>query len=185
MREVIYSLMVSLDGYIESPQKSLDWVIVDEELHTYFNDQESNIDTHLYGRRMYEVMVAGWPTADQDPSAPQYIIDFARTWRAMPKVVFSTTLERVEWNARLVRENVAEEVKRLKAQPGKNMGLGGAGIAKTLMEHDLIDEYRLILQPVVLGGGTPMFPALDSPLNLRLVETRAFASGVVLLRYRR
>ena len=86
---------------------------------------------------------------------------------------------------RLVRENVAEEVQRLKAQPGKNMGLGGAGIAKTLMQHDLIDEYRLILQPVVLGGGTPMFPVLDSPLNLRLVETRPFDSGVVFLRYRR
>jgi dihydrofolate reductase len=177
--------MVSLDGFIEGPRRELDWHLVDEELHTYINDQERAIDTHLYGRRTYEVMAAFWPTADRDRSAPAYIAEYARTWKRSSKVVFSRTLERVDHNARLVRDHVGREIAKLKAEPGGDLALGGAGIAATFMRLELIDEYLLYVNPIILGGGTRMFPALEARANLNLVETRNFRSGVVMLRYQR
>ena len=183
MGKVIYSMNVSLDGFVEGPNRELDWVIVDEELHKHFNDQARAADTFLYGRRLYELMARDWPTADTNPLAPEYVVEFARIWKDKPKIVFSKTLEKVEWNSRLVRDNIADEIAKLKRQPGKDMDLGGPTIASTFMRLGLIDEYQLLVHPVVLGGGTPFFPALDNPINLRLVETRTFGSGVVLLRY--
>jgi dihydrofolate reductase len=182
MRKVIYSFSVSLDGFIEGPNREIDWSAPDEELHRFFNEQSRQVGTSLYGRRLYELMSAYWPTADADPSAPDYVVEFARIWKATPKVVFSRTLEKVEWNSRLVRDNLAEEVAKLKAEPGKDMDLGGATLAATFMRLGLIDEYRLFVHPVVLGSGTPYFPALDHLINLRLVETRTFGR-VVYLRY--
>jgi dihydrofolate reductase len=176
-------MLVSLDGFIEGPNRELNWHIIDEELHTFINNQQSEFDTYLYGRRMYEVM-RYWETADTNPSAPAYELEFARIWKKMPKIVFSKTLEQVQGNARLVRDNIAEEITRLKQQPGKNMDLGGPTIASIFMQLGLIDEYRLFIQPVVLGSGTPLFPVLGDKINLRLVETRTFGSGVVYLRYR-
>jgi dihydrofolate reductase len=184
MRKVIYSPMVSLDGFVEGPNREIDWGLVDEELHTYINDQQSQIDTYLFGRRMYEVMTY-WDTAGTDLSNPEYILEFARIWQGIPKIVFSKTLEHVQGNARLSQGNIVEEITQLKAQPGKDMGVGGATIAATLMRLDLIDEYQLFINPVILGSGTPMFPSLNNKINLRLVETRRFGSGVVLLRYER
>lgn len=184
MRKVIYSMMVSLDGFIEGPNRELDWAIIDEELHRFVNDQQHAIDTHLYGRRMYEVM-AYWETADENPSSPEYELEFGRIWKKMPKIVFSKTLEQVQGNTRVVREDIAEEITKLKAQSGKDLELGGANIASTFMQLGLIDEYRLYIHPVVLGSGTPMFPTLDNMINLWLVETRTFGSGVVYLRYQR
>jgi dihydrofolate reductase len=183
MRKVIYSPFVSLDGMIEGPNRELDWHIIDEELHRFVNEQQSAVDTHLYGRRMYEAMVY-WET-DQGPSQPEYVLEFARIWKQMRKIVFSRTLEQVQGNARLVRDNVAEEITKLKAQPGKDMVVGGANIASSLMRLGLIDEYRLFIHPVVLGSGTPMFPALGDKIKLRLVETRTFGFGVVYLCYQR
>lgn len=174
--------MVSLDGFIEGPNRNLDWVLIDEELHTYINDQQREIDTYLFGRRMYEVMVY-WETADTDPSNPAYVLEFARLWKGILKIVFSKTLEQVQGNARLNRENIAEEIVTLKAQPGKDMSVGGATIASALGQFGLIDEYQLFVHPVVLGSGTPMFRALDHKIDLRLIETRTFGSGVVFLRY--
>jgi dihydrofolate reductase len=183
MRKVIYGMMVSLDGFVETPDREIDWIVIDEELHKYVNDQESAVGAYLYGRRMYQLMADFWPTADEDPSAPEYIVEYARIWKKMPKVVFSKTLEHVEWNARLVREHVAEEILRLKEQPGKDLQVGGADLAATVMRLGLIDEYQLYVQPVLLGAGRRMFPEIDGRINLRLVETRTFGSGVVLLRY--
>ena len=184
MRKVIYSMLVSLDGFIEGPNRELDWHIIDEELHKYINDQQSAIDTYLYGRRMYEVMAAYWPTADADPSNPEYVVEFAHIWQNMSKIVFSRTLQQAEWTTRIIRENIAEEVAKLKAQRGKDMAVGGADIASTFMQLGLIDEFWLYVQPVILGSGTRMFRALDDKINLRLVETHPFGSGVVFLRYR-
>jgi dihydrofolate reductase len=121
----------------------------------------------------------------RDPSAAEHELEFARIWKALPKVVFSTTLEKVEGNATLATDSVAEEVARLKEQPGKDLAVGGAGLASSAIKLGLIDEFRLFVSPVVLGGGTPYFPALDERLNLELVETRTFGSPVVYLRYRR
>lgn len=185
MRKVIYSMLVSLDGFIETPSRSLDWHLIDEEIHQFINDQQATIDTYLYGRRLYELMAEYWPTADTNPSAPGYEVEFARIWKNMPKIVFSKTLERVAWNSRLVRDNLAEEFARLKAQPGKDISVGGPTLAASFMQLGLIDEYQLFVHPIVLGGGTPFFPALDDPIKLRLVETHTFGSGVVYLRYQR
>jgi dihydrofolate reductase len=182
MRKVIYSPMVSLDGFVEGPNRELDWGSIDEELHTYINDRHNMIDTYLFGRRMYEVM-RYWDTAEADRANPEYILEFARIWKNIHKIVFSKTLEQVQGNATLSRKNIVEEIAQLKAQPGKNIGVGGATIAASLMRLGLIDEYWLYVHPIILGSGTSMFPALDHPLNLRFMESRTFNSGVVLLRY--
>jgi dihydrofolate reductase len=184
MRRLIYSMGVSLDGFIAGPNGEIDWSAPDEELHRFHNQQMREIGVHLCGRRLYEVM-AYWDTADQNPSAPEHELEFARIWKDTPKIVFSNTLEKVEGNATLVRDSVAEEVAKLKEQPGKDLAVGGAGLASDLIRLGLIDEYRLFVSPVVLGGGTPYFPALDERINLELVETRAFGSRVVYVRYRR
>ncbi len=186
MRKLIYSMLVSLDGFIEGPEHNLDWHIIDEELHQYINDQQAEVGASLYGRRMYETLSAYWPTPEaEDPANPGYVLEFARIWKAIPKIVFSKTLERVEWNSRLVREDAAGEVRKLKAQPGKDLTVGGAHLAASLIKLDLIDEYQLFVQPVILGSGTPFFPPLENKINLKLLETYQFGTGVILLRYQR
>ncbi|MFN8472639.1 MAG: dihydrofolate reductase family protein [Anaerolineae bacterium] len=183
MGKLVYSMMVSLDGYIARPDGALDWVLIDEELHAFANDQARAEGAFLYGRRLYETMAAYWPTADADPSAHAVEIDFARIWRDKPKLVFSRTLDSVAWNSRLVREVSADEIRRLKAESDKNLSVGGADLAASFVRLGLIDEYQPIVQPVILGNGIPFLPRVDHALKLRLVETRRFQSGVVFLRY--
>ncbi len=183
MSKVIYGFTVSLDGFIEDAHGSLDWSGPDESLHRHFNERERSAAGVLYGRRLYELMSAFWPTADQDPAAPEYIKEYARIWQSEPKLVFSRTLQSVSHNARLVRDNVAGEVARLKARPGGDLLVGGAGLAASLMQLGLIDEYWLYVRPIILGGGKPMFGPLPQLLALTLLETRTFAGGVVMLRY--
>jgi dihydrofolate reductase len=182
VRKLIYAMGVSLDGFIAGPGGEIDWSAPDEELHRFHNQQTRELGAHLCGRRLYEEMVY-WETADERPSAPEHELEFARIWKALPKVVFSKTLETVEGNARLARDGVADEVAKLKAQPGKDLAVGGAGLAATCMSLGLIDEYRQFVSPVVLGGGTPYFAALEERINLELVETRTFGSRVVYVRY--
>ena len=184
MRRLIYSMGVSLDGFIAGSDGEIDWSAPDEELHLFHNQQARKVGAELYGRRLYELM-RYWETADERPSAPAHELEFARIWKDTPKIVFSNTLEKVEGNARLVDGDPAEEVARLKEQPGRDLAVGGAGLAATFIERDLIDEYRLFVSPVVLGTGTPYFPALEERISLELVETRTFGSRVVYLRYRR
>ena len=183
MGRLIYLLNVSLDGFVETPDHGLDWAVVDEELHTWFNDQARRTDAFLYGRRLYEVMAAYWPTAESDPSATEVERDFARIWNAKPKIVFSTTLETVAWNSRLVTGDVGDELAKLRLEFDGDLAVGGPTLASAFMERGLVDEYRLVVHPVVLGAGTPFFPALNRPIGLRLRETRTFESGVVYLGY--
>src|SRR5262245_47857822 len=185
MRKVLYCINVSLDGFNKDANSSLDWSNPDEELHRFFNEREREFDFQLYGRRIYENMAAHWTTAHTNPSASAHEIEYAHIWQSIPKLVFSKTLRQVGANARLVSDNIAEEVRALKAQPGKDMVVCGAGIAASFMQLDLIDEYRPLIHPVILGGGKPMFPALDRIMSLRLIDTRRFGSGAVLLRYQR
>jgi dihydrofolate reductase len=185
IRNVIYMTSLSVDGYIEAASGDPGWLIPDDELHRHFNHLERSIDTHLYGRRFYELMAGYWPTADQNPSAPASAVEHARIWKRVPKIVFSKTLQRVDWNSRLIQGDALEEVARLKEQPGQNMSIGGAALASALAESGLIDEYRLYVVPIILGGGRPMFRQLRARINLALVEVQTFASGVVLLRYQR
>jgi dihydrofolate reductase len=185
MGRLIYLMNVSLDGFVETPDHSLDWTNVDEELHTWFNDELRRTDAELYGRRLYEVMAAYWPTAEADPSATDAMLDFARIWNAKPKIVFSTTLDAVDGNSRLVKGDVGEHLARLRTEFDGDLSVGGPTLASAFIRRGLIDEYRLLVHPVVLGAGTPFFPTLDDRIGLRLTETRTFASGVVLLSYSR
>lgn len=183
-RKVIYSMGVSLDGYIVGPDGKFDWSVPDEELHRFHNEQTRELDAHFLGRRLYETMVY-WETADRDPALPDFELEFARLWQELPKIVFSTTLEKVEGKARLASDGLAAEVAKLKAQSGKDLAVGGAALAAGFSELGLIDEFRLFVNPVLVGGGTPFFPPLARRIDLELVETRTFGSRVVYLRYRR
>jgi dihydrofolate reductase len=177
-RKLIYSMTVSLDGFIAGPGGDIDWSVPDEELHRFHNDHVSELGAHLCGRGLYEVMLY-WETADQNPSAPDVELEFASIWKPLPKIVFSKTLDTVEGNARLVRDGLAEEVAELKRQPGKDLAVGGAGLAAACIELGLVDDFRLFVSPVVLGAGTPYFPALAKRIELELLDTRTFASRVV------
>ena len=184
VRKLIYSMSVSLDGFIAGPGGDIAWSAPDEELHQFHNDRVRELGAHLLGRRLYEVMTY-WDTATEDPSLSDVEREFAPIWQALPKVVFSTTLAEVAGNARLATDSLADEVARLKAQPGKDLAVGGAEIAAACLELDLVDEVGLFISPVVLGGGTPFFPSLDHRVDLELLETRTFGSRVVYLRYGR
>jgi len=184
MRKLIYSMGVSLDGFVAGPDGEIDWSAPDEELHRFHNEQTRELGVHLCGRRLYEVMTY-WETADENPSAAEHELEFARIWKNLPKIVFSATLEQVHGNTTLIREGAAEEVAKLKRQPGKDLGVGGAGLASSLIELGLVDEFRLFVSPVLLGAGTPYFPSLEERVDLELLETRTFGSRVVYVRYRR
>lgn len=182
MGRLTYSMSISLDGFVDTPAHSLDWVRVDEELHGVFNDEARAMDAFLYGRRMYQLMTAFWPTAGEAPDSTPAMRAFAAIWRDTPKVVFSRTLAGVAWNSRLVTGDAVAEVRRLKAE-GLRMDVGGPTIAAPLLQAGLVDEIHLFVHPVLLGAGTPFFPPLTERVGLRLRDTRTFASGVVLLAY--
>jgi dihydrofolate reductase len=184
MRKLIYSMGVSLDGFVAGPGGEIDWNAPDQELHRFHNEQTRELGAHFCGRKLYEVMLF-WETAEENPSLGPAEREFAGIWRELPKVVFSKTLEQVEGNARLATGEIAEEVAKLKQRPGKDLTVGGAGLAAAFIELGLVDEYRLFVSPVLLGDGTPFFPALAEKIDLELIETRTFGSRVVYLRYRR
>jgi len=185
MRQVVYAASISVDGFIGADDGDNDWVTPDPELHRHFNELDASFDTHLYGRRMYELMAEFWPTADEQPDAPDYIVEYARIWRDMPKVVFSKSLREVEWNSRLYSGDAVEEVARLKREPGGDMGIGGTALATSLARAGLIDEFRFYVMPTIVGSGTPMFATLGRHIDLATVEVQEFGSGAVLLRYRK
>jgi dihydrofolate reductase len=179
--KLIYSMSISLDGYIAGRDGTFDWGAPSEELHRFHNERVRELGGHLLGRNLYETMVY-WETADQDPGAGEVELEFAAIWKELPKVVFSTTLKGVEGNTRLLRDGVVEEVERLKAEEG-DLGVGGAGLAATLIRAGLVDELQPFVYPVIVGGGTPFLPDLEGTLDLELVETQTFESRVVAMRY--
>ena len=183
MGKLIYLLNVSLDGFVETPDHSLDWTIIDEELHTWFNDQTRAVEASLYGRRMWEVMSAYWPTGEDDPASTDAEREFARIWNPMPKVVFSTSLEHVDHNARLVSGDVGTVLKEVRREFDGDLDVSGPNLAGQFVRRGLVDEYQLVVHPVVLGAGTPFWPELDAPLRLRLTETHTFTSGVEFKSY--
>lgn len=185
MRKIIYSMQMSLDGYIEDVQGSIGFTNPDSELHNYVNSLETQSDTHIYGRGLYEIMNSFWPTVGNDPKERPEIVEYARIWKALDKVVFSRTLKSVEGGARLAVSDIASEVARLKAEPGKDIIVGGASLAQCFIDLNLIDEYRIIVYPILLGAGKPMFKTFTNRIDLDLVESRGFTSGAVLLIYQR
>jgi dihydrofolate reductase len=184
MRSVTYSMGVSLDGYIVGPDGNFDWSMPDEEVFRFVTDEIRQVGVHLLGRRLYETMLY-WETADQDPSLDESELEWAATWKPLPKAVFSTTLSEVRGNARLASGGLTEEIKRLRAEPGEgDIAIGGAALAAEAAALGLIDEYRPRVYPVLVGGGIPFFPQHERRVDLELVETRTFSSRVVYLRYR-
>ena len=183
MRKIVVQMMLSLDGYFEGPDHDLSWHLVDEELHAHFNENLATMSALVEGRVTYELMEAVWPTADQNPDYPATMREFAPIWRSVPKLVFSRTLQEVGPNATLRAEVDPDEIRALKQQPGGDMTLGGVDLVETFRRLDLVDEYRLYLNPVVVGRGRRLFETADKPTELDLVENRRFGNGVVLLRY--
>ncbi|MBW8703752.1 Dihydrofolate reductase [Streptomyces sp. MBT84] len=184
MRSVTYSMNVSLDGYIVGPDGGFDWTPPDEEVFRSWIDEIREVGVHLLGRRLYETMLY-WETADQDPSLDDSRLEWAAVWKRLPKVVFSTTLSAVQGNARLAGDGLAEEIERLRTEPGQgDIAIGGATLAAGAAELGLIDEYRARVHPVLVGGGIPFFPRHERRVDLELVQTRTFNSRVVCFRYR-
>ncbi|MEV0001494.1 dihydrofolate reductase family protein [Micromonospora sp. NPDC050980] len=190
MRRLTFAMNVTLDGYIAAPGDDLGWSGGDgpdssagDELFQWWSDRVAATDLALYGRKVWEGMSAHWPTADQRAGATPAEIQFARRWRDMPKVVFSSTVDTVDWNTRLVAGDAVAEITRLKTEDAGAMDVVGATLAGAAMRAGLIDEYLLVTYPVLVGGGTPFFTALDNWVKLTLVETRTFRGGVLLTRY--
>ncbi|MEA2325719.1 MAG: hypothetical protein QOE68_678 [Thermoanaerobaculia bacterium] len=185
MRKVILFVQISLDGFFEGPKKEIDWSMVDDELHAHILEELRTMGAFLSGRVTYELMAGYWPTADADPGSTPFVKEFARIWREMPKVVYSKTLTSAGWNTTIARDVVREEVEALKLQAKGDLIVGGGDLGAAFMGQDLIDEYRIYVHPIQIGEGNRLFPLSQEKILLRLLETRAFGNGVVLLRYER
>jgi dihydrofolate reductase len=181
MRKVFLFMMVTLDGFFEGPNHEIDWHNVDEEFNEFAIHQLNEVDTLLFGRVTYEGMASYWPTQFAKENDP-IVADKMNT---VPKIVFSKTLEKADWtNSRLVKEHIAEEVSKLKQQQGRDMAIfGSSDLAVSLLQMGLIDELRIMVNPVVLGNGKPLFNGIHEKLNLKLLKTKTFRSGNVLLYY--
>ncbi len=187
MRKLVLFLHASLDGFVEGPNGPMDigWVSYDADLEKHAKHILSSADTVIWGRGTYEMMYSYWPTIPANPSASQHERDHAEWIEKTTKVVFSTKLDRVEWNnSRLVKEHIEEEIKKLKQQPGKDMViLGSPRLAHYLMPFDLIDEYKITVSPVLIGSGLPLFQGIKEKVNLKLIESKTFDSGALGLAY--
>ncbi|SDZ44444.1 Dihydrofolate reductase [Asanoa ishikariensis] len=183
MRKVIYWVHTSVDGFIDGPNGEFDWPRMGPELSAYSESLDTRVDTLLFGRPVWEMMVGFWPDAESMSDDP-HVTAFAPFWRATPKIVFSRTYAGDEWTTRVIRANLAEEVAALKAQPGRDLLLtGGAALAAALTELGLVDEYHVAVHPVVLGGGRRLFAAPEKRQNLRLVDARTVDGQVVVSHY--
>jgi dihydrofolate reductase len=182
MAKLIYSVITSLDGYVADENGNFDWAKPDEEVHTFVNDLERPVGTHLYGRRMYEVMVY-WETADTRPDQPAFVRDFAQIWQAADKIVYSKTLETASSaRTRIERDFDPEGVRQLKESSVRDLTVGGPDLAAQAIKAGLVDELHLFVNPIVVGSGNPSLPD-DVRVKLELLDERRFHNGVVYLRY--
>ncbi len=185
MRKVIFLIHMSLDGLVAGPNGEMDWIVYDDEVEQYAHSLHSTTDAAIYGRVTYEMMHSYWPTVLSDPTSSEGAMNHARWYENATKIVVSRTSDIGERpKTLLIRDHIAEEITKLKQQAGKDMWLlGSPTLAQTLMQPGLIDEYRINVNPVVLGSGKALFDGLDAPLNLKLVGNTTFKCGVVALRY--
>ena len=181
MRKIILCNMMTLDGYFEGLDQNIDWHQVDEEFNSFSEDQINSVDAILFGRKTYDLMESYWTTPEALTNDP--II--ANLMNAKTKIVFSRTMTKAGWNnTRLIKDNILSEIKEIKRKPGKDLIIfGSANLASTFRELDLIDEYRIVINPVILGQGNPLFKTSTEQLNLNLIKTKTFNSGNVLLYY--
>ena len=185
MRKIIVTMWVTLDGFIAGPNGEMNWIMVDQAMGQYEDDLVSSADTLILGRVTYQSFAGSWPYVPENPSVSEGEKEYARKLNSMRKIVFSKTLEKAEWNnSQLVKEVLPEEIAKMKQEPGKDIVIyGSASIVQTLTNLGLIDEYQLLVHPVVLGGGKPLFAGIAKPAQLRLLQTKSFPSGVVGLYY--
>ena len=183
MGRLIYTLNTSLDGFVETADHSLDWSVADDELLGWFTDRARGLAASLYGRRLYELMSAYWPNAETDPAATETMREFGRQWLRIPKIVFSSTLTSVDWNSRLVRGDVGDELAKLREELDGDYEVAGPTLASAFIRRGLVDRYEVVVHPVILGSGTPYLPPLDTRIRLRLTDERTFASGVTYRGY--
>ena len=181
MRKLFAFNMVTLDGFFEGPNQDISWHNVDDEFNQFAVEQTSTVGAILFGRVTYELMASYWPTPAAQSDDPMV----ANLMNTLPKVVFSRTLQKAEWNnTRLIKDNVAEEVLKIKQEPGNDLAVfGSANLLSSLMQMNLVDEHRVMVNPVLIGSGTPLFRNIDQKVNLKLVKTWTFKSGNMLLYY--
>jgi dihydrofolate reductase len=183
MARLIYSALTSLDGYVADEDGNFDWARPSEEVHVFVNELERPVGTHLYGRRMYEVM-AYWETVDTVADQPPFFRDYAKIWKAADKIVYSRTLAEVaSARTRIEREFDLDAVRQLKATADRDITVGGPELAAQAIKAGLVDEFHLFLTPVVVGGGKHSLPE-DVRVELELLDERRFANGVVYVHYR-
>jgi dihydrofolate reductase len=181
MRKLLAAINVSLDGYADH-----EIGIADDELHDFFTNLLDNVDIILFGRVTYELMESYWPMAPNDPEATGSMIKFAHKINSMPKIVFSKTLKKVEWNnTKLIRNDFIKEIKKLKQQPGKNLSIGGISVIQELTNEGLIDDYWILVHPLIIGKGRLLFDGINQSIKLKLINIKNFDSGVVVLHYQR
>ncbi|HSO26560.1 MAG TPA: dihydrofolate reductase family protein [Anaerolineales bacterium] len=182
MTKLVYSAIMSLDGYIEDETGKFDWAMPDEEVHVFFNELERPVGTYLYGRRMYTTMVF-WETALTLPDPPQYVTEYARIWQAADKIVFSQTLDAAS-SARttIVRDFDPDAIRRMKAAAARDISIGGPNLAAQAIKAGLVDEMHLVVAPVAVGGGKPALPA-QARVQFELLDEKRFGNGMVHLHY--
>ena len=185
MRKIIVTTWITLDGYLAGPNGEMNWVMVDQAMGQYEVDLVSSADTLIFGRVTYESFAGSWPHVPENPSVSEGEKEYARKLNSIRKIVFSKSLEKVEWNnSQLVKEVLPEEIAKMKQEPGKDMVIyGSASIVQAFTDLGLIDEYQLLVHPVVLGSGKPLFAGIAKPAHLRLLQTKSFPSGVIGLYY--
>lgn len=184
MSKIIMSIPVSLDGYIEGPNHELDWVIADDELHDFYTALLKNAALLLYGRVTYQLMASYWPTATEDPTIPKSMVRFANALNPMPKIVFSKTLKDASWNTRVKKILKPDEIRKIKSEADEDILLGGgAAIIQAFIAHGLVDEFQLVVQPVVIGEGKSLFHGVKDRLKLDFQWSKPFSSGAIALCY--
>jgi dihydrofolate reductase len=183
MRKIVFGMNCSLDGYIAGPNGEDDWALINDEMHDYSTRLLESGDIMLCGRVIYRMLADYWPTAEQDASLSPSVRRFAQTINRLPKILYSRSISSAGWNTRIEKTLVPEEILKMKQQPGKNLLVAGAALAHSLMELDLMDEVHLLIHPVILGAGRPMFERLKDRVNLKLLQTETLESGLVALSY--
>ena len=188
MRKIILLIHLSLDGYSAGPNDELDWISYDDELEQYSHSMHAIADAVIWGRRTYQGMAGYWLTVPGNPDSDPAALEHAHFLENATKIVVSRTLDKVEWggatNTVLIKDNIAEEINKIKQQPGKAIWfLGSTALAQTFMQLDLIDEYRININPIVLGQGKPLFANVTRNFSLKLLEEKTFKSGVIASRY--
>jgi dihydrofolate reductase len=185
MRKVILLMHVSLDGFVAGPNGELDWIFFDKEMEDHGKRVSDNVDTAIYGRVTYQMMESFWPTVPSNPDSSQHELEHADWVEHVSKIVISKSLDKAEWNnTTLIKENIADEISKLKQQPGKDMMIfGSPRLSHNLLQLGLIDEFQLTLNPIVLGSGTPLFKDIKEKFKLKLLSSKPFDSGVIALHY--